>query len=133
MYDENLKKDITESKIVLGGCSVTDDDPDFHFVGCQALIYCKSGKFYFDESDRELYFLRFANSLITKSSISTQNLTFLSTLRGLTTIFIGGFLVKKKRDRQTADLLIVNHLEIFKMCFIFSFFLCFYFRIEKEH
>ena len=50
-YNDKMAKDISEEKIVFGGCCVTDNDPDFQCVECGALIFSKTGKFYFNEEE----------------------------------------------------------------------------------
>lgn len=32
IYDDKMEKDISDERIVLGGCCVKDDDPDYHCV-----------------------------------------------------------------------------------------------------
>ena len=49
--DDNLDRAVEECKIVLGGCCVTDNDPDYQCVECQALIYSKTGKFILNDED----------------------------------------------------------------------------------
>ena len=49
--NEKLLQDKLEGKVVFGGCCITDDDPDFQCVECGALIFSKTGKFYFNEED----------------------------------------------------------------------------------
>ena len=51
IYDDKMGKDISEEKIVLGGCCVTDDDPDYQCVECRVLIYSKTGKFILNDED----------------------------------------------------------------------------------
>jgi hypothetical protein len=50
-YDDKMAEDISEEEIVLGGCCVTEDDPDFQCIECQALIYSKTGKFILNDED----------------------------------------------------------------------------------
>lgn len=50
-YDNKMAKDISEEKIVLGGCCISDDDPDYQCVECGVLIFSKTGKFYFEDRD----------------------------------------------------------------------------------
>ena len=50
-YDDKMAEDISEERIVLGGCCVTEDDPDYKCVDCDAFIYGKSGGFILTDED----------------------------------------------------------------------------------
>ena len=51
MFDDKLEKDISEGKIVLGGCMHADNAPDYKCVECEALLFCKTGKFTINKED----------------------------------------------------------------------------------
>ena len=42
---DKLDKALLERKIVLGGCMVTKDDPDFQCNDCEALINSRTGTY----------------------------------------------------------------------------------------
>ena len=44
-FSKELEQDLAEGKIVLGGCCITDDDPDYKCVECGAYIFSKTSKF----------------------------------------------------------------------------------------
>ncbi|MCB9211234.1 MAG: hypothetical protein H6609_17840 [Ignavibacteriales bacterium] len=44
-FSKELEQDLADGKIVFGGCCVTDNDPDYKCLDCNALIFSKSGKF----------------------------------------------------------------------------------------
>jgi primosomal protein N' len=50
-FDDELDNDIKEGRIVLGGCCVTDNDPDYKCVDCNALIFKDTGRYIFSEED----------------------------------------------------------------------------------
>lgn len=52
-YDDDLNDDLQSGKVVLGGCSETDNDPDLHCLVCRAFLYSKTGRFEFRD-DEEL-------------------------------------------------------------------------------
>ncbi len=52
-YDEKLEKDLREGKIVLGGCCVTENDPDYKCTDCDLLIYRKTGRFELNKDLKE--------------------------------------------------------------------------------
>jgi primosomal protein N' len=35
MFDEELERQLNAEEVVLGGCTITDDDPLWHCVECQ--------------------------------------------------------------------------------------------------
>ena len=48
---EDLESELKEGKVVLGGCCVSDQDPDYKCMDCNALIFRDSGNFIFSEED----------------------------------------------------------------------------------
>jgi len=38
-YSEKLQKDIKKKKVILGGCSVSGNDPDYKCVDCKTDFY----------------------------------------------------------------------------------------------
>lgn len=51
MFDDKLDKAMKEGKIVLGGCCITDNDPDYQCLDCNALIFKNTGKFKISDED----------------------------------------------------------------------------------
>jgi len=51
MFNDKLDKAMKEGKIVLGGCCITDNDPDYQCLDCNALIFKDTGKYIFSEED----------------------------------------------------------------------------------
>jgi len=52
-YDNDLEQAIEEGKIVLGGCIISDNDPDYQCLVCKAFIFSKTSKFEIREDDEE--------------------------------------------------------------------------------
>ena len=50
-FSEQLDKDIKEGRVVLGGCCISDNDPDYKCMDCNALIFKDTGKFLFSEEE----------------------------------------------------------------------------------
>ena len=50
-FDDKLDKDIKEGRVVLGGCCISDNDPDYKCMDCNALIFKDTGKFLFSEEE----------------------------------------------------------------------------------
>ena len=51
--DDEFNKDIEENKIVLGGSIISDNDPDYKCLVCEAFIYSKTGKYEIREEEVE--------------------------------------------------------------------------------
>jgi len=39
IYDEKLQEDMDSGKIVIGGCCITDDDPQWKCLACKEELY----------------------------------------------------------------------------------------------
>jgi hypothetical protein len=48
---DKLWRDKDEGKIVFGGCCISDNDPDYKCIDCNALIFKDTGKFIFSIDD----------------------------------------------------------------------------------